>query len=1454
MEIWVVGDTRFMYEVFNAVAMITASNDWLALIRVGFMLGMLLIAFSALMNQKLELHHMLISFIIYGCMFVPKSTAILVDAFNPANIRAVDNVPVGVVFTASLLSKIGKGMTDLNEQAFQPIDPSQTSYEGLMAQGYLDPLKDLLKMRETMYSSTASDLDYNLKDYYANCTARNLQNKTLTAQQIMNAPNVWQAARAPSPILTTTWSTGGSISERTCFDADADLDVQLTRATHENILTKAVASVIGEKDPTQVLTKLQGPFQSIAGAGVQAYDYMFNVIQMQYLVSGADMATARSGDMTYAYIVQSARERRDLNHAVEKTLFEDIMRPIMTFFEALIYSVSPLMVFLFVMGPLAVKFVSKYILLAAWVQLWLPMFAIIKLFTYLALNGDMDSMQSNGLVPGSLEWAWAFQQNLSRWIGISGWLSAATPTISLALVYGGAVTANSIASRMQSVSRESAAQAANTFSPGLLTTGPSGVTMGDTTYQPQATNAGYAFARGIAGTQNSASSPFSMQASENEQVRDARSRAEGNLVSMASQYSMSLAHNDGTRHDIQSRINKGAATNFQESNRFDASVQAINTAGSQSGVSLSEDQRNSVLMSMGLSGPFGLAAAKNQIDSIMGAKSGLSVEQRTAATKSYQDALTAAYNRTESFERGHSDSYLYSNATQRAEQAQDQQVLQNQAQYNEAREAAQTISHGSNQVFELQGSQMQTYVDHLRSNGDFRFSDAQQLGGYLSHLGRTDLKGLQSFAQEASRFAPVWGDLARSAGRMAETVARADDLKAHIPDSKQEAERVLLGSVAPPSEMAAPKSFYNRENKAMTQGEKDADKFANITSEDKIVGGYNGARPGIVAATERKYQETVTPILNDAEAAVSTSDTAQAGENARGAHKFLNGLFPDKQDRIDDTVASFRDQWSGLAVQMSAKAQAASGASVASTDIRTSDTKQQMELGRDPSSVEALVGKSDSKQIQDNAKTINALGNAYMRGDEGAGDKLKQEFTRISGSESSGAALFEQYKQGASEVQGEQRRAAVAFGAFEAAPAAGILNPVENQSPEARDALREATASRNDNYLPAGTKKEEGFVDMMFGSGKGHGNVENLSTDKIMGLVTRPADQGGFGKGPDVTPERAAKFVDTVADNLVSAGLGGQQVHTGGMSVNTTMESMRHGALGGGTPLDGYPTQSAPSSSLDAPIRADRGPSGVTSSVVSPSGESLPGGTPPRLAPRMNDREVPVEPEKLSDPSNPVLSDTRGPLLSGIPSRDAAANAPASEIPARKFAGGVDRIATAAALESTRPSPAPAEIPEAAARSNGAEARDKLDSLNNPNANEFREKLMGLESKRMQGEAVEPQIRSLFESGYSSPQQGQIMYSAYANARDNLQSDMSRVVARDVLTGMERSGDIPSGPVGSSFDVHSVSSIGQGFNIVADAGGRGNAANDRDATSIYAGRVAATQDATAREISARARQ
>lgn len=1350
MEIWVLGDTRFMYEVFNAIAMITATDDWLALIRVGFILGMLLIAFKALISQKLELHHLMASFIIYGCLFVPKQTAVLIDAFDSTNIRAVDNVPLGVVFTASLLSKIGKGMTDLNEQGFQPIDPSQTSYDGLVDQGYLDPLKHLLELRKTMYSSTASDLDYNLKEYYNNCTARNLQNRTLTAQQIMNAPNVWQASRAPSPILTTTWSTSGSTSERTCFDADTDLNAHLTSAAHRDVLTKAVASVIGIKDHTQVLAKLEGPFQSIAGAGVTAYDYMFNVIQMQYLVSGADMASARSNDMTYAYIVQSARERRDLNHAVEKTLFEDIMRPIMTFFEALIYSVSPLMAFLFVIGPVAIKFVSKYILLAAWIQMWLPMFAIIKLFTYLALNTQMDSMQSNGLVPGSLEWAWAFQQNLSRWISISGWLTAATPTISLALVYGGAVTANSIASRMQSVSRESAAQAANTFSPGLLTVGPSGVQIGDQALQPQMTGGGYAFVRGMTGVQTPSGGAFEMKLSENAGVRQSQARLETAAhtasAQLMTQYARSSDFNDMVRSTTGASL--GHASNLQTQAGYMYSKSDQWNVGDKYTLSEGEKSAISVLGGAGLD-KFGFAAKVQGISESALLRQGVTdADQRQQMALQMTDQIVSSYNESRGLTKNFEFGNVMQNASRWANTSNDASAMEASRRFQASSEAHKALTLGTETSRRIEFGNLERTASLLQDPG---LGSGAELHAHLNHLvAQPDLGPALSMVQRIRSVddSQHWANIENGLKVAVDPTAPIRDAAIKIPANSEQMLDQLQKDGPPPTPVVPGATPLKKEvGDGLKEGHGSARAHSGlIRTPEQLEADHVGRKTAPEFGNEQRglYSGAVLDSVADMRPTFATHNAQDAGSVAETMRNAIDTYFPSNADTVQRMVSAHQAQWEGLGMQVATYAHSFNpNENVSAERINFDDPKQQVVLSVSPHALSEVVGMDNHKMIKRDGERLDTLTREYLGGSDQAsakaGAELKAELTRMAGSEEGGARAFAMLGEQANRVNEGQIAMRGLMYSTVVQPDAGVVAPRDAQdSRESHRLFDTGAKAKGDNYLPQ----------------SGQTGAGGYGYDDIRGMVA--SDAGGLSKARDMNGEKAADSLDSGMALLTGMVMGNSDVinDNSGASYLTGVERRLH--------------------QMNSP---DANPFGGnphgTANLGTPTGIST--------------REFPSEPM-------PAASQNSGILLGSIPAdgiRPSELDAGASARHAsHSFASKIDSLATAAAHESMVEAPNTDRLTELGVTNlNNAQ---RLSALQDPGAEQglaFRERLLTLEAERAEGKPRDAEIRQHFAESFEGSSGGAV-HDAYVASRGNAEAEFKTKASTGVLIKMEQDGSI----------------------------------------------------------------
>jgi hypothetical protein len=67
----------------------------------------------------------------------------------------------------------------------------------------------------------------------------------------------------------------------------------------------------------------------------------------------------------------------------------------MTFFEGFLYAIAPLMAFAVALGPVGIAMVGKYLLFGLWIQLWLPIMAVINLYLHMAIGRDMAALEGS---------------------------------------------------------------------------------------------------------------------------------------------------------------------------------------------------------------------------------------------------------------------------------------------------------------------------------------------------------------------------------------------------------------------------------------------------------------------------------------------------------------------------------------------------------------------------------------------------------------------------------------------------------------------------------------------------------------------------------------------------------------------------------------------------------------------------------------------------------------------------------------------------------------------------------------------------------------------------------------------------------------------------------------------------------------------------------------------------
>ncbi len=451
-DIYSIGDAAYLGAVLNAVASIAGTASFTTVVALGLLVGVLLVAFQGLLSgaRSLPLQNVFLGFLLYMLIFAPKATVVVHDVYT-GEARAVDNVPLGVAFTGSLLSSVGYRLTALFETAFAT--PAMTE------RGFATPLHTLQAVRRATMSrvgyaganepTPGADVSASMVNYIADCTLAGVDIRRYTLDRVLTTPDPMAAIRFDSPTYTTEYYLGGAPVTSDCASAWAAIDAYLGTTFLPRLLDH-LRGRLGLAAGADVIGEVQGALDALGLGAVAAQRYMVATLMVPWLDQGEEQAQRSYRQFQLAQQTAQAAQQRDSQWMSEGPLFQTIVRPMMAFFEAFVYAITPIMAFAIVLGPAGIGLAGKYLVMALWVQLWLPAMAVVNLYVEMSAAGQMDALAREASVRlPSLQGIYHLDLVISHWLAVGGMLASSVPAISLMLVYGSAITATHLLGRIQ---------------------------------------------------------------------------------------------------------------------------------------------------------------------------------------------------------------------------------------------------------------------------------------------------------------------------------------------------------------------------------------------------------------------------------------------------------------------------------------------------------------------------------------------------------------------------------------------------------------------------------------------------------------------------------------------------------------------------------------------------------------------------------------------------------------------------------------------------------------------------------------------------------------------------------------------------------------------------------------------------------------------------------------------
>ncbi|MBO5567079.1 MAG: conjugal transfer protein TraG N-terminal domain-containing protein [Succinivibrio sp.] len=486
-NIYSLGDTSFLQKVFNGIAMVTGTGDFVTVCVIGVLFGLLLVAANTVLSGKgPDISNLVICLVIWVFMFGSTVTVNLHDVINDTD-RKVDNVPAGVGMCGYVISNIGYGITEIMEQAFQaPTSTSTLTGAGGGSGGKFADALYMLNAIAKLGSDTAvmraidkslgsdANIAKSISNYVTDCTFTKVlmsgsNTNGATISDIMTS-DVENALLFDSSMYYTRYYTGtqGGVNA-TCVDAWDKIRAVVTTALSngtvssslmEKALIKSLMSndidpMTGQlKTSITVSEKMESAAMSLGFDGAEMQKLTEASLYYDLFLQGLAQGYRNIYDKTSADMITQARNQRNVQWAAEQSMFVDLMRPMISFIEGFVYAITPFAGFVIMMGMFGIKLFAKYCMLLAWTQSWLPVTAIVNLYLYDGVRSQLAAYRnSGGLLSGNNHLASFYGVNdvittTQDWIGTAGMFGAAIPLLTLFVFTGSVYSLTTLTGRM----------------------------------------------------------------------------------------------------------------------------------------------------------------------------------------------------------------------------------------------------------------------------------------------------------------------------------------------------------------------------------------------------------------------------------------------------------------------------------------------------------------------------------------------------------------------------------------------------------------------------------------------------------------------------------------------------------------------------------------------------------------------------------------------------------------------------------------------------------------------------------------------------------------------------------------------------------------------------------------------------------------------------------------------
>lgn len=446
--IYSIGDGLFLAKVLQGVAMLFNSGLTQGAFALAVLLGVLYQGFKGTSVAKgLDMAQIFVVFIMYSLFFIPKTNVCVIDCKTWRS-ETVGHMPLGVAVVGSVVSTVGHKFAQSFAVAFGEAQDTERAF--------LDPLKIVSKLRtDISYISRLSDIDAKAggnfakswKNYFLECTNVGVDLGLLKVANLLESPDPTNAALFSSKVYGTAINVSGTEELLDCSSAHDKLVAYSKGPYMEKFLASLEEKTMDHGLPlTDTNASINAALNSLGLLDTAVSDYVLATVLLPIYREAIEGKYLDTGAFAQALMLREARLARNTKLSAEESIFLKNMRPLLSFLEALIYSITPFMPLVLGLGFIGVSMLGRYILVLLWCAVLEPLMYVVNFFTLLSARG---AMQNLSIPYQSMSGFRELLDITEDYIALGGLLMTSVPIIAGVVVYGSGHALASILSSAQ---------------------------------------------------------------------------------------------------------------------------------------------------------------------------------------------------------------------------------------------------------------------------------------------------------------------------------------------------------------------------------------------------------------------------------------------------------------------------------------------------------------------------------------------------------------------------------------------------------------------------------------------------------------------------------------------------------------------------------------------------------------------------------------------------------------------------------------------------------------------------------------------------------------------------------------------------------------------------------------------------------------------------------------------